>query len=223
MLWSSRDRPPKVYLCQQLKEPKPEQTASKRWYALMDGTSGNRNFFEAKCHVYGSCEVCQQQLQRNQTSSARCYNGSTLLGIRADKVTHEWINDCKKPTEPPAETSQADVNVLFQNIVQEKQIEIAGTGLWMPPARWSFPQWQQHCVCGAAVSGGLLLQVMSEKKTTRHQRNRPWKAALCQDAVLESLHKTPVFEIIQNTGGSKEHRTISMKCQCVQRESVLSG
>lgn len=26
------------------------------------------------------------------------YNGSTLSGIRADKVTHEWINDCKKPT-----------------------------------------------------------------------------------------------------------------------------
>lgn len=32
---------------------------------------------------------------------------------------------------PPAETSQADVNVLFQNTVQEKQIEIARKGLWM--------------------------------------------------------------------------------------------
>lgn len=47
---------------------------------------------------------------------------------------------------PPAETSQADVNVLFQNIVQEKQIEISRKGLWMQLARWSVPQWQRHCI-----------------------------------------------------------------------------
>lgn len=36
-----------------------------------------------------------------QSSSAGCHNGSTILAIRTDKVTHEWINDYKMPTSPP--------------------------------------------------------------------------------------------------------------------------
>lgn len=80
------------------------------------------------------CDVmwcCLAAASGKQSSSAGCNNGSTILAIRTDKVTHEWINDYKMPTSPPAETSQADVNVLFQNIVQKKQIEIARKGLWM--------------------------------------------------------------------------------------------
>lgn len=44
---------------------------------------------------------CSAAASKKQNSSAGCHNGSTLLGIRTDKVTHERINDYKMPTSPP--------------------------------------------------------------------------------------------------------------------------
>lgn len=61
-------------------------------------TSGYRIMFRAVlCDVMWCCSAAAST---KPNSSAGCHNGSTLLGIRTDRFTHDWINDYKMPTSP---------------------------------------------------------------------------------------------------------------------------